>query len=111
MSDEDDDVFTFPPENMFQVLDHMKGCSPVLETCDTQELCELYTKLFPMQDGLYEISEPYVTALNTAIINKTLLELVKKDLVTMLWDDETNGFSFQITEKGKWVVDNTGEEK
>jgi hypothetical protein len=98
--------FVFPPENMFIVLDTMKECSDLLEKCETQDLCEIYAKLFPIKDGVYELSDTHLKALCHAVFDKTSLELVDKGLLELMWNDEANEFAFRLTEYGKRVAEN-----
>lgn len=95
LNSEDEDAFEFPEEHLYKVLDTMKECSEMLLACDTLELCDEYKKLFPAQFGIYTISENRLKRLNAKIINDTLMDLVKKDLVEMTWDDKLRDFVFR----------------
>ena len=94
----DEDEFEFDEADLFKVMSYMKNCSEMLLTCDTAELCKHYLKLYPPQDGICVISESRLNHLNTEMINITLQELVKKDLVEMSWSDTKNDFVFSLKE-------------
>ena len=92
---DDEDLFEFPEDQLYKVLDTMKECSEMLLACDTLELCDEFKKLFPPEFGICAISENRLKKLNTKIINDTLMDLVKKDLVEMTWDDKLRDFVFR----------------
>ena len=97
----DEERYVFEPENMFTVWDKMKQCNHLLITCETQYLCELYAKLFPVRDdGLYELCESHVKALVHAVFDTNALILVDKGLVELVWSDEENDFAWRATEAG-----------
>lgn len=98
------DEYQFLPENMFKVMDEMKHTSKFLSKIETQELCDTYAGLFPSEDGLYSMSYTHMTALCNLMLNDTLLKLYKKDLVEAMWNDETNEFTYKLTEEGKCVA-------
>jgi len=91
-------------ENLFIVLDTMKKGYVVLEEIDTKELCTVYDRLFPPQDGYYTISYLHMNQLNQCMVDKTLLQLMDKGLVEMVWMDDKNDFGFQLTETGKQLT-------
>lgn len=101
MNFEDEDHYVFPPENMFEVLDSMKQCNKLLMTCETQDLCDFYVKLFPIEDGLYKICQSHMHALAQAMTDKTCLELVDKGYLELVWNDESNDFAFTLTPLGQ----------
>lgn len=94
----DEDEFEFGEDDLFKVLSYMKNCSEMLMNCDTEELCEHYRRLYPPVDGLFLFSESRMNHLNTEMINITLQELVKRDLVEMSWSDTKNDFVFSLKE-------------
>lgn len=97
----EEDYYVFPPGNMFEVLDYMKRCNTLLTTCETQALCDLYIKLFPIEDGLYTICRGHVEALAKAMADQTCLDLVDKGCLELVWNDATNDFAFILTTLGK----------
>lgn len=94
----DEDEFEFDASELFKVMSYMKNCSEMLMNCDTEELCTHYLRLYPAVDGICLISEARLNHLNTEMINVTLQELVKKDLVEMSWSDTKNDFVFSLKE-------------
>lgn len=94
----DEDEFEFDASELFKVMSYMKNCSEMLMNCDTEELCTHYLRLYPAVDGICLISESRLNHLNTEMINVTLQELVKKDLVEMFWSDEKKDFTFALKE-------------
>lgn len=100
---DEEDIFTFPSENLFTVLDEMKTSGKLLSTCDTQELCDMYAKLFPMKDGVYKLSFDHMKTLHMTMCSNSMRKLVQEHLIEVLWDDKTNDFVFQITELGRQV--------
>lgn len=91
---EDDEMFAFDEDKLYEVMKIMKNASELLETCDTDYLCEQFRKLYPPKDGIFEINEDRLIKLNSAVLSDTLQELVKQDLVDMSWSDEANDFIF-----------------
>jgi len=94
----DEDEFEFMEEDLYKVISNMKNCSDMLMACDTEELCEHYKMLFPAVNGVYVISESRLQHLNAEMINITLRQLVKKDLVEMSWSEIKNDFVFSLKE-------------
>jgi hypothetical protein len=109
MSD-DDDVFDFPPENLYVVMDKMKGTGSILAACDTQDLCDVYAKMFPMQDDLYQVSCLHMKKLSSAIVNRTMMSLVDSGCVEYFWNEKAEDFSFSLTDKGTERAEKLDEE-
>ena len=97
----EDEHYVFPPENMFKVFDRMKLCNELLMTCETQTLCDLYAKLFPIKDGLYKMCRDHIRDLAKAMVDKTCLDLVDQGCLELVWNDEINDFAFILTPLGR----------
>lgn len=103
-------LYRFKAENMVPVLDRMKGSHPFIEHADTNDLCEIYRKLFKPVDGMYEISIKHVFALVNAVRDKALLELVDMGHLDLTWDPEKEEFAFILTDKGREEIERGGQE-
>ena len=94
-------LYTFPAENLAVILDHMKRTHNFIRAADTKDLCEVYEKLFPAQDGMYQLSVNHIMALINAVRDQALLELVDLGYMAMSWDDKTEQFVFSLTDLGQ----------
>lgn len=93
--------YNFEPEKIYIVLNSMKRCKPLLNACETEDLCDLYKKLFPLNNhGMYDITPEHLDELEKAMHDQILLELVDRGLLEMGWDGEANDFTFRLTEEG-----------
>jgi hypothetical protein len=97
----DGDLYECKAESIKEVLEHLKKSSDLLSLTDTAELCEHYTKLFPPVDGYYTISENRIKQLNNYVLSVSLAQLVKLNVVDLVWSDEDKDFIYKLKTDSK----------
>ena len=87
--------YTFSPEQMYPIMDRMRGMSTFFGAHSTEDLIEKFKKFQQIGlDSKYILSIQIIEKFSDYLVSDTLKELVDKDLIDYYWSDEYQDFVF-----------------